>query len=253
MKTFINILILTFVLTPNHLYAQEKSDWDYDLGISFFKTSLNNQPDEILFNPVFEKWESINHRPDLYDIPEYKALDPYPFNLCLGADMLIVYKKYFMLKIGYSYSNTLGIGGKENITYADRSDNIIVSESKTISYSSHQLNYFIGPYLPINDNGAAVYMGFSMMSPTYVVYKEGFKKTENGITVEDYNKIFTGFFGNCRSVIGMKVPISEKFRFGSELVFAYFNGIELKSGNLTDEGFKFPSMQWNFSFRYHLE
>lgn len=78
-------------------------------------------------------------------------------------------------------------------------------------------------------------MGFSMMSPTYVSYKEKFKRSQSGIKVQEYDKKFTGFFGNCRSLFGMQVPLSDRWKFGSEIVFAYFN--EIKSGDIADEGF----------------
>lgn len=91
-------------------------------------------------------------------------------------------------------------------------------------------------------------MGFSMMSPTLVSYKEQYKKTESGITNQEYDKNFTGFFGNCRSLIAMQVPLSARLLFGSEIIIAYFNGIGLTSEDLIDEGFVFPDMQWNFSF-----
>jgi len=254
MKKYFLISVIAFVTVVYRTTAQEESNWSYDIGISFFKASVNQQPDELLYNPVFERWESIKNQPDIYSVSEYKkAFDPFPFNLSVGVDGLFRYKKYFMIKLGYCYTNTLGIGGKGNITYTTLETNTVTSESKTISYTSHQFNYFIGPLLPINDKGAEIYMGFSMMSPTYVVDKEKYNKTEDGITIRDYNKTFKGFFGNCRTVIGIQVPLSERFRFGSELVFAYFNGLEVKSGDLTDAGFKFPGMQWNFTFRYNIK
>jgi hypothetical protein len=253
MKKLLKIFVVTILSVSNQSFGQAESKWSYDLGFSFFKSSVNNQPDELLFNPVFEKWESINHQKDVYSVSDYKALDPYPFNLSIGFDLLFRYKRYFMIKMGYCYTNTLGIGGKGNITYTDIPNNLEIYESKKMSYYSHQLNYFIGPLLPINDKGAEIYMGFSMMSPTYISYNEQYKRYEAGTIVQDYNKTFNGFFGNCRTVIGIQVPVTERFKFGSEIVFAYFNGIELKSGDLTDEGFKFPNMQWNFTFRYKIK
>ena len=90
------------------------------------------------------------------------------------------------------------------------------------------------------------------MSPTFISYREQYKRTESGIVVRDYSKKFTGFFGNCRTVIGIQVPLSDKFKIGTEMIYAYFNGIQLKSGDVTDEGFKFPDMQWHFTFRYEF-
>ena len=236
----------------NIVFAQELSNWTYDFGVLFFKSSLKNQPDELLYNPVFEKWESINQNPESYTVNEYNALEPYAFNLTVGIDGLFRYKKYLMLKIGYYYTSTLGIGGKGNIAY-NNSDGLLITEEKEMSYSSHQLSYFIGPLIPIGQNGTEIFMGFSMMSPTYVSYKEKFMRTESGTNVQVYDKKFTGFFGNCRSLIGMQIPLSENWKFGSEFVFAYFNGIELKSGDITDNGFAFPDMQWNFTFRYKIK
>lgn len=254
MKKLFLFLVAVLLYVSNILVAQEKSNWSYDLGVFFFKSSVDRQPDELLYNPVFEKWEAIKNKPAVYSVSEYKkAFDPYPFNLSIGFDGLFRFKKYFMIKLGYCYTNTLGIGGKGSISYTDISTNVESSESKTTAFSSHQITYFLGPLLPINDAGAEIYMGFSMMSPTYVVYKEKYENIESGITIREYDKTFTGFFGNCRTVIGIQVPLSGKFRFGSELVFAYFNGLDVKSGNLVDAGFKFPGMQWNFTFRYEIK
>jgi len=253
MKKYLIFVSIGLLSMSYNINAQEASNWTYDLGLSFFKTSVRNQPNELLFNPVFEKWESINHQTANYSVADYKALDPYSFNLSIGIDGLFRYKKYFMLKVGYCYTNTLGIGGKGNITYTDISNNQEISESKEMSYSSHQFNYFMGPLILIGDDGAEIFMGFSMMSPTFVSYKEQYERTEAGLVVQDYDKKFTGFFGNCRSVIGIQVPLSGRLKFGSEMVYSYFNGIELKSGDITDEGFKFPDMQWNFTFRYKIK
>lgn len=252
MKRYFIVLIIIMGIYSNNA-AQNVSNWTYDVGFLLFKSSLRNQPDELLYNPVFEKWESINLNTESYSVSEYKALEPFSFNLTFGVDGLFRYKKYFMIKVGYYYTNTLGIGGKGNIAYVDNTDGLTIIENKEISYSSHQLTYFVGPLIPIGENGSEIFMGFSMMSPTFVSYKEKYKRKASGVTLQDYNKKFTGFFGNCRSIIGMQIPISDKWRFGSELVFAYFNGIELKNGDLADEGFVFPDMQWNFTFRYEIK
>lgn len=253
MKRYFVLIAISIIFLGNKVIAQETSNWTYDFGVLFFKSSLKNQPDEILYNPVFEKWESINQNSESYSVSEYNALEPYAFNLTVGLDGLFRYKKYLMLKIGYYYTNTLGIGGKGNIAYTNNSDGFLITEDKEMSYSSHQLTYFIGPLIPIGENGAEIFMGFSMMSPTYVSYKEKFKRSESGITVQEYDKKFTGFFGNCRSLFGMQVPLSDRWKFGSEIVFAYFNGMEIKSGDIADEGFVFPDMQWNFTFRYEIK
>ncbi|MFC1585972.1 hypothetical protein ACFL5V_10530 [Fibrobacterota bacterium] len=158
-----------------------------------------------------------------------------------------------MIKIGYCYTNTFGVGGAGDITYRDNSTGLQITESKQMSYSSHQINYFLGPLLPVNEKGTELFMGFSMMSPTFVSLNERYQKTEAGATVREYDKNFSGFFGNCRSVMGIQVPVGERLRLGSELVFAYFNGIELESGSLKDEGFAFPEYQWHFSLRYKVK
>lgn len=253
MKKYLFFITIGLMSMTNKIIAQQKSNWSYDLGISFFKSSVRNQPDELLYNPVFEKWESISHQTDNYLTTGYKALDPYSFNLSVGFDGLFRYKKYLMIKLGYCYTNTLGIGGKGDITYTDISSNQEITEIKKMANTSHQINYFIGPLIPITAEGAEIFMGFSMMSPTYVSYEEQYQRTESGLVVRDYSKKFTGFFGNCRTVIGIQVPLSNRLKFGSEMVFSYFNGIEIKSGDIADEGFVFPDMQWNFSFRYQIK
>ncbi len=143
-----------------------------------------------------KKWESINQHPDDYSIVEYIPLEPYAFNLTVGVDGLFRYKKYLMIKLGYYYTNTLGIGGKGNITYVDNSNNIEISEDKEIAYSSHQLTYFVGPLIPIGDKGAEIFMGFSIMSPTFVSYQEQYTRTESDVVVNEYKKKFTGFSVN---------------------------------------------------------
>ena len=252
MKKYILLISMTFFSVSTPLFAQEESNWSYDLGLSFFKSSLRNQPVELLYNPVFEKWEAINHQPSEYEVIDYQALDPFSFNLSAGVDILFRYKRYLMIKLGYCYTNTLGIGGKGHITYIDHLLQEI-EETKEMSYSSHQYTYFIGPIIHVDQSGASIYMGFSMMSPTYVIYHEQAKKTIDGLIFQDYNHTFKGFFGNCRSVIGMQVPVSKRIKLGSEIVFAYFNGLELKSGDLADEGFMFPDLQWNITCRYLIK
>lgn len=253
MKRKLVVAFATFVLFSSASFGQEESNWKYDVGVSLFKTSLNSQPDELLYNPVFTRWEKINQNTDQYTIGDYKRLDPYPFNLSAGFDCLFKYKKYFMIKLGYNYTNTLGIGGKGNISYLERTTNLNYSENKEMSYSSHQINYFVGPCIPISENGPEIFMGFSMMSPTWVVYNEKYSKIENGIKTVDYNKKFTGFFGNCRSMIGMQVPLTDKLRIGTDIIFSFFNGLELKNGSLKEQGFKFPLMQWHFTLRYKIK
>lgn len=253
MKKIIAIIPFCFLGLGHQGFAQQQSKWSYDLGISLFKSSLRNQPDELLYNPVFEKWEYLNHHPEAFSVTEYTALSPYAFNLSIGIDGMFRYRKYLMIKLGYCYTNTLGIGGKGNISYTDISSGLEYTESKEMAFTSHQLNYFIGPVVPLGEEGAEIFMGFSMMSPTFVSFREQYRKSESGTIVREYSHHYTGFFGNCRSVIGIQVPLRGKFKFGTEMVYSYFNGIRLKSGTITDDGFKFPEMQWNFTFRYHFK
>jgi hypothetical protein len=158
-----------------------------------------------------------------------------------------------MIKIGICYTNNLGIGGDGTISYTEQASNIAYTEKKEQGFSSFQINYFVGPCIPIGENGPEIFMGFSIMSPTWVSFKEKYTRTQSSSLIVDYNKTFKGFFGNCRSMLGMQIPISEHFKLGTEIVFAYFNGIELKSGSLSDQGFKFPAMQWNFTCRYKIK
>lgn len=93
-------------------------------------------------------------------------------------------------------------------------------------------------------------MGFSMTSPTWVNYNEKYSLEVDNVNIEDYELEFKGFFGNCRMNIGIQVPIKEKLTIGTEIVFSYFNGIELKSGDIVNEGFKFPNMRMDITLRY---
>lgn len=243
---FVVILIVAFQM----LSAQ--SNWKVKIGAHGFKYSLKNQPEELIYNPVFHNWEEINQNSDLYQINDYERLDPLNFNLTIGLDVQLRYKKYLMIKIGYDYSNSLGIGGKGNINYTNLSSGETIFEDKEFNYISHQFNCFIGPIIEISENGPELYMGFSMMSPTFVTYKEKYSKVVDNIDVRSYDLDFKGFFGNCRALIGMQVPVNERIMVGSDLTFSYFNGIELNSGNLVDQGFVFPEMKWDITFRYKL-
>ena len=90
------------------------------------------------------------------------------------------------------------------------------------------------------------------MSPTWVRYREKYRNTSDGDVVTDYDRAFTGFFGNCRALIGIQVPVSEKLKIGSEAVFSFFNGMELQADGVKDEGFRFPTMKWEITARYGL-
>jgi hypothetical protein len=251
MKKYFHLLLFTSMVFVSN--AQEEPKWQCDAGFSFFKTSVNNQPDELLFNPVFVRWENINQQPAAYTVEDYKPLNPFQFNASFGLDCFFKYKKYFMIKLGINYTNNLGIGGDGKISYTDNATDIAYTEKKVQELSTFQINYFIGPCIPIGEHGPEIFMGFSLMSPTWVSFREKYTQTRSSNVLIDYDKTFKGFFGNCRTMIGMQVPVSGHFKLGTELVWAYFNGIELKSGSITDQGFKFPTMQWNFTIRYKIK
>ncbi|NJO89477.1 MAG: hypothetical protein HC831_11390 [Chloroflexia bacterium] len=124
----------------------------------------------------------------MYDVNDYQALQSYAFDLNLQADAMFKYKKYFMVKFSYIYSNTLGIGGNGNIAYEEIISGLKHSESKEISYSSHQFNWFVGPNISVGDAGADFFMGFSVMSPTFVTYNEKFTES-----IIDKSAIFSFF------------------------------------------------------------
>lgn len=243
--------IIIFGLMGN-LQAQQKSNWSIDAGIRGFKYSVNNQPNELNYNPVFTRWENINQNPTDFTISEYNSLKPLYFNFSFGADLFIRYKNFLLIKVGYDYSNPFGIGGTGDISYTETNTGNQIKEEKEFSYISHQINYFIGPIVQVGENEAEIYMGLSMMSPTWVSYKEKYSKSVDGVLVKDYDKTFKGFFGNCRTLFGIQVPVSDKLKVGSEAVFSFFNGFELQSGNIEDNGFKFPLMKWDFTLRYEI-
>lgn len=251
-----NLNVMLWILLGLGLFAslpaQNNSNWDVQIGIRGFKYSAENGPNEISYNAVFNRWEHINQDHSSYDVAEYEELEPLYFNINMGFDVFIKYKKYLLIKIGYDYSNPFGIGGKGHITYRDISSGNEFSEKKEFSYTSHQINYFIGSVIPIDDNAAEIYMGFSPMAPTWVTYNEKFSKTENGELVTDYDKTFTGFFGSCRALIGIQVAVSEKIMLGSEAVFTFLSYMKLTSGDIEDSSFRFPRMKWNFTLRYEL-
>lgn len=248
-KTLLMIALLSIFIVN----AQEKSNWEVEIGGGLFKGSLNYQPDETLFNPVFSKWENINQNQSDYQVNDYVPLSSYPMDFNVQFDAIFRYKKYLMIKVGYIYSNTFSIGGKGNIEYENLNTGQVFTEKKEMSYSSSQLNYFIGPIIPIGEKGADVFMGFSLFSPTFVTYKEKYEETIDGITLRKYDMKYKGFFGNCRVVIGMQVPLNERLKLGSEIVYSYFNGMKIKSGDVEDNGFILPRMRWFFTLRYKIK
>ena len=246
------VWLMSFFFLASVLCAQSRSKWQIDFGVRGFKYSVENGPGEIGFNPVFSRWESINQRDKEFQVSDYQPLEPLYFNMNFGVDLFIRYQKHLLIKVGYDYSNPFGIGGAGSIRYQQLPAGIVTAESKEFSYTSHQLNYFIGPLVRVNDTGAEIYMGFSPMAPTRVVYTEKFHKTENGAQVESYDKTFKGLFGSCRALWGLQVPVGKKWKIGSEVVFAFLNYMKLESGELADHSFRFPAMKWNFTVRYAI-
>lgn len=247
------ILIILVVFTINtECYAENSSNWTIDAGIRGFKFSADGNPNEIDYNPVFARWENINRDLDGFTVNEYEPLEPLYFNMNLGIDLFIRYKKYLLIKVGYDYSNPFGIGGSGNISYVDNSAGIKYHESKDFSYTSHQVNLFFGPLVPVDDGKAEIYLGFSPMPPTWVKYSEKYTRTRDGSVENTYDKKFTGMFGSCRALIGIQVKVSEKLYLGSEAVFTVLNYMNLESGDLQDNSFQFPGMKWNFTARYRL-
>jgi hypothetical protein len=234
------------------LHAQQDSNWKIDIGFRFFKYSASGFPNEISFNPVFDRWERVNQNKEEYTVSNYKPLEPLYFNMNFGGDFFIRYKKHLLIKLGYDYSNPLGIGGTGNIDYVDLSTDRQYTESKSFSYTSHQITYFVGPIVPVGINGAEIYLGFSVMSPTWVMYRESYARSEDGVSTRTYDRTFTGFFGSCRALMGIQIPVLEKLRIGSEATFSFLNYMPLTSGDLKDNSFQFPAMKWNFTVRYTI-
>jgi hypothetical protein len=233
-------------------FTQDDSNWRINFGIRGFKYSAENGPNEIQYNAVFERWEQINQNHSTFEVSEYKELDPLYFNINLGIDAFIRYNKYLLFKIGYDYSNPFGIGGKGQIAYREIASGNEIFETKEFSYTSHQINFFFGPVIPVNDGAAEIYMGFSPMSPTWVSYNEKFLKKENDETVTKYDKTFIGFFGSCRAMFGIQIAASEKIMLGTEAVFTFLSYMKLISGDIEDSSFRFPRMKWNFTLRYEI-
>ena len=229
-----------------------REDWTVDIGLRGFKYSASGIPNEIAFNPVFARWEAINQQSDEFAVSAYNALDPLYFNVSLGVDVFLRYRRHLLVRIGYDYSNPMGIGGKGDIEYRELATGKLIRERKEFSYTSHQLNYFVGPILPIGSNGSEAYIAFSLMPPTWVTYREEYRREEDGTTVRRYDETFDGFFGSCRALIGVQVPVTERIKLGSEAIFSFLNFMELSSGDLEDRSFQFPMMKWEFTVRYGL-
>ncbi len=181
------LLFIILILTGNttNLVAQDGSKWDVDFGLRGFKYSAEGGPNEINYNPVFTKWESINQNHTDYSVSKYQPLEPLYFNMNFGMDLFIRYKKHLLIKVGYDYSNPFGIGGKGNIDYVDNSNGIEYTEQKEFSYTSHQINYFIGPIISLPDKSAEIYLGFSPMAPTWIHYTEKYTSIVDTVVITD--------------------------------------------------------------------
>ena len=226
--------------------------WQAEIGVRAFKYSASGIPNEIGYNQVFARWEQVSQQPGSYEVQNYAPLEPLYFNFSLGVDVLLRYRRYLMVKVGYDHSNPFGIGGAGSISYVEAETGRAVEETKEFSYTTHQINYFVGPILPVADGAGDVYLGFSMMPPTWVSYREKFKKTVDGVVVRGYDMEFEGFFGSCRALAGAQVRVAERLHLGSEMVFSFLNYMKLKSGNIEDHSFQFPQMKWDFVLRYGL-
>lgn len=238
------------VIAPGTVRAE--SDWSIDIGARFFKHSAQGQPNELATEPVFDRWEGINQDRTAYSVSDYAPLEPLYFNMNFGVDVLVRYRTYLMIKLGYDYSNPFGIGGSGHIRYTDNASGVVYEEEKEFSYTSHQLNYFVGPIVPINQGKADIYLGFSPMAPTWVRYRENLSISEDGTEVRAFDRKYRGFFGSCRAVLGVQVRVHPRLKVGSELGFVFLNYMKLESGDLADHSFRFPAMKFNVTLRYSL-
>jgi len=243
-------LLVFFLLTAIRVASAEA--WQAELGVRGFKYSASGIPNEIGYNPVFARWEQISQRPGSYAIQSYSPLEPLYFNFSLGVDVLLRYRRHLMIKVGYDYSNPFGIGGTGRISYTEVEMGRVVEEEKEYGYTSHQINCFIGPILPVGAGIGDIYLGFSMMPPTWVSYKEKYRRTVDGAVVRDYDMEFEGLFGSCRALVGAQIRVGERLFLGSEMVFSFLNYMKLKSGETEDHSFQFPDMKWDFVLRYGL-
>lgn len=232
--------------------AAGEGAWEYQAGVRGFKHAASGIPNEIGFNPVFHRWERLAQDPAAYEVQEYAPLEPLYFNFSLGVDVLVRYRQRLMLKIGYDYSNPFGIGGSGRIRYRETATGSTVEERKEFSYTSHQVSLFVGPILPMGEGRGDLYMGFSMMPPTWVSYREEFSRAVDGAVDREYKLKLDGFFGSCRALIGAQVPVGERWAAGSEAVVTFLNYMKLTSGNLEDHSFRFPDAKWDFTLRYRL-
>jgi hypothetical protein len=249
-RVFTSITAVALAWVPLVGHAAPSS-YTSEVGVHGFKLSAD-KPVELSNGAVFDRWEHINQSPDEYQVHDYSPLSPFSFNLSVGVDLLVRYRKYLMIKVGYDYSNPLGLGGRGHISYRERGTGVEVKESKEFSYTSHEVTAFIGPIVSVSDGNADIYLGFSPMGPTWVRYHEAYRRTEGGSVVDDTHRTWHGFFGSCRAVLGMQVKVSERLSLGSEAVFAFLNYMKLESGHLEDSSFRFPTMAWHITARYRV-
>lgn len=234
------------------LAEEASSNWSMDVGVRWFKHSASGQPNEIGPDRVFDRWEGINQDSDSYAVSDYAPLEPLYFNMSFGVDAFLRYRRYLLIKVGYDYSNPFGIGGSGHIRYTDRRTGIEHEEHKRFGYTSHQLTTFFGPVAPVAGGDGEIYLGFSPMAPTWVRYHEEGRRIEDGVEADRYDRTYTGFFGSCRALVGLQVRVGERVKLGAEAVFAFLNYMKLKSADLEDSSFRFPSMMWNVTARYEL-
>lgn len=254
MKT-VKILLLVVLVLSGHrptASANNSPTWSIDVGVRWFKHSSEGGPNEIGLNPVFSRWESINQNISAFSVSDYSPLEPLYFNINFGIDVLVRLKTFFMLKLGYDYSNPFGIGGKGQISYTDSVTGVVNEESKEFSYTIHQVNLFFGPSLPVSKGRAEIYLALAPMAPTWVSYNEKYSHTQDGSEVEKYDRTFSGFFGSCRALIGIQIRVLDDLKLGAEMIFTVLNYMKLTSGDLEDYSFRFPSFKWNFTIRYEL-
>lgn len=84
------------------------------------------------------------------------------------------------------------------------------------------------------------------------ILRNEFESTQNGTLVRAYVTRWHGFFGNCRALLGIQVPVTDRFKMGSEATFVFMNYITLSSGNIEDHSFAFPFMRWTVTVRYEV-
>ena len=92
------VFALMFILVSS-VYSQSQSNWSIDVGFRGFKHSATDKPNEIQYNAVFDRWQSINQNFTDYKVNEYEDLKPLYFNMNFGVDLFIRYKKYLMIKL----------------------------------------------------------------------------------------------------------------------------------------------------------